>query len=173
MKKSYVRLLALVICAVMVLGFVPGKANAVALDGVQMPQMQKITMEDKMEMGYDIPWFTEFPELIELAAKAAADPETMYECGYDGNFTFASDCVIPVNLQVWILGDMVIPAGVTVKVEGSLYPWDMDIQGNCVVTTNGWISCSDINVSGSLLVDDVLRAKGLVVSQSGFQILQI
>ena len=66
MKKRHVRLLALLICAVMLCSLVPAKANAVALQGKKMPQMQTITYNENWQMHI----ITEFADLQHMAASA-------------------------------------------------------------------------------------------------------
>ena len=50
MKKNYVRLFAVLMCAVMLFSLVPAKANAVALDGRQMMQMKDISYDDALAL---------------------------------------------------------------------------------------------------------------------------
>ena len=155
MKRKVSFMLALMMCVAMVFGVVPADANAVALQGVQMPQQKQITFGDEWGWGYDAHYFTEFADLVEIVNVAAADPDNYYECCYNagGDLVFISDLQIPANLSVWT-GDAVIPAGVTLTIYGNFYPGDVQIQGNCVMAPGAWLSCGNVNVTGSLLVDD-------------------
>ena len=65
MKKNYVRLFAVLMCAVMLFSLVPAKANAVALDGMQMKQMKSISVDQYGEYT-----FTNANELAELRIMA-------------------------------------------------------------------------------------------------------
>ena len=74
MKKSYVRLLALVICAVMVLGLVSAKATAVELDGKKMPQMDAISYVPEWDTYY----ITEFADLLQIVNEANVNHQKNY-----------------------------------------------------------------------------------------------
>ena len=113
MKKNGIRLLVLMMCVVMVLGVVPGEANAVELDGVYMPQMQTFTVY----------YITEFADLQQMVAMAENDSSEEFLCYFDTGDTFviSQNTTIPANLNFTCHSQLVIPTGVTVDVEGVLY----------------------------------------------------
>ena len=123
MKKSIVRMFALMICAVMVLGMIPAKANA--------------AIEYNEDWGIGIHFFTEFADLVEIARAAAAeeDEDRWYYavCQNENAMTFASDLVIPENLQVEFSDGIVIPAGVDVTVYGSVNCRNAVVQGTVTI----------------------------------------
>ena len=154
MKKRHVRLLALLICAVMLCSLVPAKANAVALQGKKMPQMQTITYNEKWQMHI----ITEFADLQHMAAVAANDPENYYTVSFEEYdvFTISQSIELPENLFVQ-LGDVLIPAGVTVVINGSGYFTSLDIRGTLEIGEYGHISANDlVDVVGSLKLKGTL-----------------
>ena len=154
MKKRHVRLLALLICAVMLCSLVPAKANAVALQGKKMPQMQTITYNEKWQMHI----ITEFADLQHIAAVAANDPENYYTVAFEEYdvFTISQSIELPENLFVQ-LGDVLIPAGVTVVMNGSGFFTSLDIRGTLEIGEYGHISANDlVDVVGSLKLKGTL-----------------
>jgi hypothetical protein len=71
----------------MVLGVVPGEANAVELDSVQLPQMTAITSGEN-SWEYSI---TEFADLQHMVEVAANNPDAGYEIVYSSYETFVID----------------------------------------------------------------------------------
>ena len=117
MKKRTVRLLALAMCMVMVLGLVPAKAQAVELDAKNMPQLDSYYQDSWGEYHFDT--FADLKTLINLATN---DPNNFYLAYYEGYnaLTISSSITLPENMTVLVYGnDMVIPSGVTMTLNGA------------------------------------------------------
>ena len=151
MKKNYIRLLAVLICAVMVLGMVPGKAHAVALQGNKMPQMQTITYHDEWQM-HEI---TEFADLQHMVSVAVNDPDHYYNVyldsyAADGPLVIAQDIVIPENLHLNV-GEITIPSGVKMVINGSGSATYIEVNGKLELGEYCYLHVNDmVDISGSM-----------------------
>ena len=158
MKKNFVRMLAMLICFVMVMAMVPANANAVALQGKKMPQLKAITPGDYGD-GWISYYITETADLIELAAIAANDPDNYYDAMFDGNgtFTITQNLTIPVNMSFNCWSDLVIAPNVTVTLNGGIYGSSLTVNGVLNCEANGYLNPGNalanygtINLNGGL-----------------------
>ena len=147
MKKNYVRLLAMLVCVVMVFAMVPAKANAVQLQGKKMPQMETITYDEDWQAHF----ITECADLIQVANAAINDPYNYYVCYFDQDATFviSQNVTIPNNMDFSCWGDLVIAPNVTVTVNGG------NMSGN-TITVNGTLNVQEYGYThtGSALINN-------------------
>ena len=161
MKKRTVRLLALAMCMVMVLGLVPAKAQAVELDAKNMPQLDSYYQDSWGEYHFDT-----FADLKTLINQATNDPYNFYLAYYEGYnaLTISSSITLPENMTVLVYGnDMVIPSGVTMTLNGA-YAYVEEtttINGTLTVMSEGEFAYTEnlyiygaINLYGGLSARD-------------------
>ena len=135
---------ALAMCMVMVLGLIPAKAQAVELDGKNMPQLDSYYQDSWGEYHFDT-----FSDLKTLINKANNDPYNYYLAYYEGYSTLniSSSITIPYNMTVLVYGnDMTIPSGVTVTIDGGYFYVEetTTINGTLTVKNEGEFAYTEI-----------------------------
>ena len=165
MKKNYVRLFAVLMCAVMLFSLVPAKANAVALDGRQMMQMKDISYDENWG-GHFI---TETADLVHIAGIAANDLENYYQVIFDSDkvFTITQNVTIPNNMGFSSWNALTIPAGVTVELNGHISTSNLTVNGNLNIKQYGHISAGEtlknngvINLEGTVGLNEYTAVSG-------------
>ena len=156
MKKRFIRLFALLLCAVMVLGMVPGRVGAVVLEGKKMPQTQVITYNPNMG-GY---YITEFVDLLQLASTAASNPAKTYSCYYNEKapLVFFQDITLPENLQLWVYTKAVIEEDAIVEVEEYMFCKELSVKGQLIVGAGSTLQLgTSANITGAVNLLGSLR----------------
>lgn len=131
MNKRIVRIIALVLCAVMVLGMIPLLVHAEEI------QPRSITQEDNTYL------FDSFEDLKELAAGTYSE-RTYFEHQGSEDLVISEDLTMPENAHlISTYSKLCIPEGVT-------------LRGNYVsakyMVVEGWLAADQINSSKEILV---------------------
>ena len=148
MKKNFVRIFSLLLCALMLLGMAPN-ANAVSLPGKRMAQMETITYDEDWQAHL----VTEIADVQQVAWAAANDPDNYYDCIFESEETIviSQNIEIPNNMSLNIWGSAVIPAGVTVTVRGYMYSSALTVQGSLIVAEEGYVSAGyEFTITGAV-----------------------
>lgn len=162
MKKKCVRLFAIALCVIMMFGLVPNQANALALQGKKMLQLQSIKQSGETF------FFETYSDLENLALLAAGDPDSFYNCIFAGwgSCDLPSNRVvtIPENMQVQITGadfeigkwDSLVVKGTVICYEDS----DVYVEGTVNVTSTGVFVFTDtMYVTGSMRLAGTLQLR--------------
>ena len=155
MKKVYMRLAALLLCAVMLVAGIPGKASAAVLEGKKMPQLAEPAPAEVHNV-------TDFQSLANVAHMAAGR-QTHYICLYESGETLvaAENLKIPQNVQVEIKGDLVVPQGIVLQVEGLLSCRGVNVEGTLEIQPGAkGIFQGDVAVSGAMAVYGSITVNG-------------
>jgi len=124
--KKQLSFIAALLCAVMLLGMLP--ASAYALDS--MPDAGNITETDDATFT-----FTDSEDIDQLIAIAQADPETQYNCIYEGTDPLIlKNHHIPLNMWINALST------------------DVLFSEGCSATVDGIISCQSVYVKGNVTI---------------------
>ena len=141
MNKRIVRILALVLCAVMVLGMIPMIVNASEI------QPRKVSQNQYGEYTFET-----FEDLKELAAGTYMGWTAASYVG-EGALVIEESLTLPSNLHIGNAQELVVPAGVVFNAN-DLYVDSMDVQGqvNCDYGSVAY----DLKVSGKLIVEEYM-----------------
>ena len=125
MRKKMVRILALILCAVMILGMIPMIVNAEEIQPKQITQHRK---------DYS---FTTFEDLKELAAGTYSESVTFEYTG-EGELVIDEDLILPAEttLDSWENGVRIVE-GVTVEA----------YEVNCPLIVDGTLKCREIDIN--------------------------
>ena len=140
MNKRIVRILALVLCAVMILGMIPMIVNAEEI------QPRSITEMDKYNYIIE-----NFADLKEVVTKPADAWVSVYYEGADA-LVIEEDLTIPENMALYAWGaHLVVPEGVTFTTR-EVYSGSMHIQGQMTCAC-GSVD-TELRVDGKLFIED-------------------
>ena len=161
MKKGYMRLIGALMCAVMLWGIIPVAASAVTLEEKKMHQLETAVPNANAEG--EVYYFTDFASLADLAHKAASWSSGNYVCvgENDGAVVVEKNLTIPRNMRVEMKGDLVIPEGKGVTIQGSLSCQGVNVEGTLEIQPEAkGVFHGDVAVSGAMAVYGSITVNG-------------